>query len=81
MIKMVRNIFDVICEIGVLEDKVRYKYGLEEDWYGETLPSEIIKIIDMMRCANDSETYRNLANLAEGVFEELAKHKIERDGK
>ena len=78
---MLRSMYGVEYDISQVELDIRNKYKFKENWFGETYPREIKKIMKMMYWSNDSNTYWDLVNLAEGVFEELAKHKIEREGK
>lgn len=78
---MLRSMYGVIHDISQVELDIRKKYNFKKNWFGETYPREIKKIMKMMYWSNDSNTYWDLVDLAEGVFEELAKHKIEREGK
>ena len=78
---MLRSMYGVEYDISQVEWDIRKKYNFKKNWFGETYPKKIKKIMKMMYWSNDSNTYWDLVNLAEGVFEELAKHKIEREGK
>ena len=78
---MLRSMYGVEYDISQVELDIRNKYNFKENWFGETYPKEIKKIMKMMYWSNDSNTYWDLVDLAEGVFEELAKHKIEREDK
>ena len=78
---MLRSMYGVEHDISQIELDICNKYDLKANWYGETYPQEIKKIMEMMYWSDDSKTYWDLVNLAEGVFEELAKHEIEREGK
>lgn len=75
---MLRSMYGVIHDISQVELDIRKKYNFKKNWFGETYPKEIKKIMKMMYWSNDSNTYWDLVDLAEGVFEELAKYKIER---
>ncbi len=78
---MLRSMYGVEHDISQVELDIRNKYKFKENWFGETYPREIKKIMKMMYWSNDSNTYWDLVDLAEGVFDELAKHKIEREDK
>ena len=72
--EMLRSMYGVEHDISQVELDIRNKYNFKENWFGEAYPTEIKKIMEMMYWSNDSDTYWHLVDLAEGVFDELAKH-------
>lgn len=48
-----RNLIDVECDVNMINDKMRNRYNLEADWFGDRMPFEIKQIMDKMLFCNE----------------------------
>lgn len=65
---MKRNRYDVEYDVRLLAEEIASENDVDNDFYGDCYPSEIMEIENAMMRANDEE-YENLLKEATEIFE------------
>lgn len=65
---MKRNRYDVEYDVRLLAEEIASENDVDNDFYGDCYPSEIMEIKNAMMRANDEE-YQEFLNQAKEIFE------------
>lgn len=75
------NSYEVSSLIDEIEQDVRYKYDLDNDWYGDCFPDEILGLQTKISVCKDEEEFEYLKNEIRGLFESWAIDCVKRDNR
>lgn len=67
------NSYEVSSMIDEIEQDVRNKYDLEDNWYGDCYPDEIHDLEIKIRVCNNEEEFEYLKTKVKELFERWAK--------
>ncbi|BBK22676.1 MULTISPECIES: hypothetical protein [Erysipelotrichales] len=67
------NSYEVSSMIDEIEQDVRNKYDLEDNWYGDCYPDEIHDLGIKIRVCNNEEEFEYLKTKVKELFERWAK--------